>query len=323
MATLSVVLPVHDAAPYLHEALESLLQQSRPIDQIVVVNDGSTDGSQEILERYARAQRRIELHETPNGGVSRARNLGLQRCAGDYIGLMDADDISRPMRFEQQIVAMEKRQLDVCGCALRTFGRRNRTVIYPAEDLTLKANYLFYGRTIPGPAVLLRRSAIGDTRFDEGLRFAEDFGFFLALLMQRPSLRLHNLPQPLYDYRTHATQASQRLAQENENNLGQLLHKWLPTAGIECDRAQLSSHYRTWHEHARLSATELSSYLPLMQNLCAWLQHQDKGALKARSLWTALALRHQGDGEALALVSQAAGFRPSWWRRLAQRLRGL
>lgn len=319
MSTLSVLLPVYNAAPYVEDALNSLLQQSRPADQIVVINDGSTDGSAEILERLARREQRIELHNTANGGVSRARNLGLHHCSGDYIALMDADDQSLPARFEQQLATMDRLQLDACGCALRTFGRRNRTIVYPGDDATLKANYLFYGRTIPGPAVMLRRSAIADTRFDESLRYAEDFGFFLALILQSPTLRLHNIEQPLYAYRTHAEQASQRLAAENQANLSELLHCWLPVAGIECGHLQLASHYHLWHDQLALSDEELEHYLPLMQSLCGWLQNQTGSDPIIRALWTRAALLHARDSRATALIEKVSGLKLPLWQRLAAR----
>lgn len=319
MTTLSVLIPVYNAAPYLAEALQSLLTQTRPADQIVIVNDGSTDGSLEILEEYAQREQRIEIYSTVNGGVSRARNLGLDHCSGDYIALMDADDRSLPERFARQITAMQKHQLDACGCALQTFGRKTRTIVYPGDDASLKCNYLFYGRTVPGPAAMVRRDAIKSIRFDENLRFAEDFGFFLSLLLQAPQTRLHNLEQPLYAYRTHINQASQRLAAENRTNLSHLLHTWLPVAGIEASRAQLDSHYRLWHEQRSLPVEELQHYLPLMQQLRDWLHRQTGTDTAAQALWPRLARLNSGNAEALARLSNV---RLSLWQRLSARLRG-
>ena len=321
MSTLSVLLPVYNAAPYLQDAMDSLLQQQRAPDQIVIINDGSTDDSLAILERYAGREQRIELYSTPNGGVSRARNLGLRHCQGDYIALMDADDRSLPERFAQQLAAMQIQHLDACGCALQTFGRKTREVVYPAEEATLKCNYLFYGRTIPGPAVMVRRQAIEQVRFDESLRFAEDFGFFLALLMQSPDARLHNLQQPLYAYRTHEGQASQRLGSENQTSLGYLLRTWLPVAGIHPEQAQLSSHYRLWHEHLPLSAEELAHYLPLMQHLSDWLLRHTPAHQHMQALWLRMARLHAGNSEALALISARSGIRLPLWQRLIAHLR--
>ncbi len=321
MSTLSTLIPVYNAAPFLMEALDSLLAQSRPADQIVIVNDGSTDGSWDILEKYARREARIELHDVPNGGVSRARNLGLQHCQGDYIALMDADDRSLPERFTRQIDAMQAAQLDVCGCALQTFGRNTRTVVYPGDDASLKANYLFYGRTIPGPAAMFRRSAIEHIRFEEGLRFAEDFGFFLAMILQSPQVRLHNLQQPLYAYRTHPSQASQRLAAENQANLSQLLRTWLPVAGISCTDEQLASHYILWQEQRPLSTEKLKGYLPLMEQLCGWLSKQVNNVALAQSVWLRLARRHAGNSAAQACITAQSGIRLSTWKRLTTSFR--
>lgn len=321
MSTLSTLIPVYNAAPFLTEALDSLLIQSRPADQIVIINDGSTDGSRGILEKYAKREARIELYNVPNGGVSRARNLGLQYCQGDYIALMDADDRSLPERFTRQLDAMQALQLDVCGCALQTFGRKTRTVVYPGDDASLKSNYLFYGRTIPGPAAMLRRSSIEHVRFEEGLRFAEDFGFFLAMILQSPQVRLHNLQQPLYAYRTHASQASQRLVAENQANLSCLLRTWLPVAGITCTDEQLTGHYTLWQEQRPLSPEQLKGYLPLMEQLCSWLSEQINNAALAQSLWKRLARLHASSSAAQASITMQSGVRLSTWERLTANFR--
>ncbi len=321
MSTLSVLLPVYNAAPYLQDALDSLLKQQRAPDQIVIINDGSTDDSLAILERYAAREQRIELYSTANGGVSRARNLGLEHCHGDYIALMDADDRSLPERFAEQLAAMQTQRLDACGCALQTFGRKAREVVYPAEEATLKCNYLFYGRTIPGPAAMLRREAVEQVRFDESLRFAEDLGFFLALLMQSPGARLHNLQQPLYAYRTHDGQASKRLSSENQASLSYLLRTWLPVAGIHAEQAQLSSHYRLWHEQLPLSTEELAHYLPLMAHLSNWLLRHAPAGQHVQALWVRMARLHAGNREALELISARSGIHLSLWQRLAAYLR--
>lgn len=320
MTSLSVLLPVYNAAPYLEHAVESVLQQDRPADQIVIINDGSTDGSLEILERYARKEQRVELYSTPNGGVSKARNLGLEHCGGDFIALMDADDRSLPARFAQQLAVMERLQLDVCGCALRTFGRKERDIVYPADAATLKANYLFYGRTIPGPAAMLRSSTVANTRFDESLEFAEDFGFFLSIVLQTPHVRLHNINQPLYAYRVHAQQASQRHAAQNKDSLGQLLHTWLPAAGITCSNEQLVSHYQLWHSQQPLSDEAFEDYLPLMIQLCHWLQQHAEEHAPVVAKWQQLAQLNVANAQALARITEHCGVSLPLWQRLAARL---
>jgi len=143
MNSLSVLLPVYNAAPYLKETLESLLGQTRQADQIVIVNDGSTDHSLELLEKYQRTESRIQLISQENGGVSSARNLGLSACKGDYVALMDADDICQPSRFDTQLNVMQEQRLDLCGTWIKTFGSKERKIKYPTSNAELRLNYLF------------------------------------------------------------------------------------------------------------------------------------------------------------------------------------
>ncbi len=92
---LSIIIPVYNAEKYLAECLDSCLNQDIPAEdyEIICVNDGSTDGSAEILERYAREHSNVRFITQPNGGVSVARNTGIDAARGEYIWFVDADDL--------------------------------------------------------------------------------------------------------------------------------------------------------------------------------------------------------------------------------------
>lgn len=91
-AKVSVIMPVHNTAAYLRRALDSILNQTMDQLDIIVVDDGSVDGSIEILEEYFEREPRIRLFSTPNRGQSAARNLGLQEAVADYVAFIDGDD---------------------------------------------------------------------------------------------------------------------------------------------------------------------------------------------------------------------------------------
>lgn len=322
MTSLSVLLPVYNAGPYLTDTLSSLLAQTHPADQIVIINDGSTDQSLEILQQFQRKEARIQLVCQDNFGVSAARNRGLTICEGDFIALMDADDICQPSRFAIQLEAMQKHRLDLCGSWLRTFGRKSREIRYPCCDAELKWNYLYLGRTLPNPTVMMRRQTLGATRYREGLAFAEDYGFFLDVLLGNPEMRLGNVPKVLLNYRTHAQQASQRLQEQNQRSIVDLLQHLLPKAGIQAKPAQLHAHYQVWQQQAPLSVTQLQDYLPLMSALSSWLSLHAPDRRLAAEHWTAVAKRHRTLGRnAHDLIAQAAGACwPLSWRMVEQLL---
>ncbi len=93
MIKVSVILPIYNVAPYLHEAFQSLLMQTLPDIEIIAVNDGATDNSQEIIDWYANQDNRIITIQQENQGLSGARNTALKYAKGEFIYMMDSDDI--------------------------------------------------------------------------------------------------------------------------------------------------------------------------------------------------------------------------------------
>ena len=133
---LSLVLPVHNVAPYLAPCLDSLLAQTLPADQIILVDDGSTDGSGEILQRYAAAHPGIELVSQDNAGVSAARNSGLARARGQFVAFVDPDDFAAPDLFETWIALAQRDNLDIVlgnGYAHYEGRRPDRPIYYEGE----------------------------------------------------------------------------------------------------------------------------------------------------------------------------------------------
>ncbi|MDC0270544.1 glycosyltransferase, partial [bacterium] len=97
---ISVIIPVYNAAPYIERCLRSVVKQTYRNLEIIVVNDGSTDGTDEILDQFAGTDDRIVVIHKKNTGVSDTRNKGLDFASGDYIGFVDGDDEVYPDMFE-------------------------------------------------------------------------------------------------------------------------------------------------------------------------------------------------------------------------------
>lgn len=90
---ISIIIPVYNAEFYLEECLDSIKSQSHPDFEVLCVNDGSTDRSEEICERYVREDKRFRLYSQENSGVSVARNLGIEQAKGEYLCFVDSDDV--------------------------------------------------------------------------------------------------------------------------------------------------------------------------------------------------------------------------------------
>lgn len=96
---ISVIMPVYNSQPFLHKAINSILNQTMGNFQLIIINDGSTDNSEEIILAYNDS--RIQYYKQENQGVAAARNKGLELAEGDFVIFQDSDDISLPMRFER------------------------------------------------------------------------------------------------------------------------------------------------------------------------------------------------------------------------------
>lgn len=113
MCKISVVIPVYNAERFLRSTLDSLLAQTLRDIEIVCVNDGSSDSSLQILEEYALREPRVVVVDSVNGGVSRARNKGIEIAKGEYIGFMDADDMATPKMYERLFALAMEHNADI------------------------------------------------------------------------------------------------------------------------------------------------------------------------------------------------------------------
>ena len=110
---ISVIVPVYNVEKYLERCLDSILNQTYSDLEIILVDDGSTDTSPEICDAYAKRDERIRTFHQKNGGLSAARNTGLDNARGDYIGFVDSDDQIVPTMYESLLVAMENEKADI------------------------------------------------------------------------------------------------------------------------------------------------------------------------------------------------------------------
>lgn len=120
---VTVAIPVHDTVEYVAECLESVLAQTLRELEVVCVDDGSTDGSLEVLERYAARDGRVSVirRHVQDRGPGAARNLVIERATGRYIAFIDSDDVIRPTMLESLVAAAEATGADVTMCMLRPF----------------------------------------------------------------------------------------------------------------------------------------------------------------------------------------------------------
>ncbi|RLC61459.1 MAG: hypothetical protein DRI01_08460 [Chloroflexi bacterium] len=215
---VSVVMSVYNGEKYLREAIESILNQTFTDFEFLIVNDGSTDGSLEIIQGYPDERIRV-INNEQNIGLTRSLNKAISQAKGEYIARQDADDISLPERFEQQLRYFDQYpEVALLGTSVYKIDEQGRVVgriIVPAEPggNLLRANQFSHGSTIFKREVVDRLGG-----YNELFRYCQDYEFWGRIAKHYP---VRNLPQPLYKLRFH--RGNIRSQKRNESALYHLL----------------------------------------------------------------------------------------------------
>lgn len=199
---VSIAMPMYNGETYLREALDSILNQTYTNIDVIIIDDGSTDGSVGIVKSYDDPRIRF-FQNDQNRGVSYTRNRAIDLTKGEYLAWMDCDDISLPKKIELQVAFMEsKPNIAVCGTSyLRFFvDEIFYQDIAKTDHEEIRTNFIFRPATIFMPTAMLRTSVLKEEniRFDESLPMAEDYDFFQRLCEVRQS---SNLTEVLFHYR--------------------------------------------------------------------------------------------------------------------------
>jgi glycosyltransferase involved in cell wall biosynthesis len=187
---LSVVVPVYNVAPYLRRCLDSICNQTYSHLEIILIDDGSTDGSGVICEEYATKDSRIYAIHKENGGLSSARNRGLEKATGAVIGFVDSDDWIDPSMYERLMDKMAETGADLVECGIVT---GDGTIYYQpsaSTQNTLEALGSYFETKQPRNHVwtkIFKAELIGGLRFDEGFVY-EDAYFTCSALSRAQSV---------------------------------------------------------------------------------------------------------------------------------------
>lgn len=204
--TISVILPVYNAERYVAQAVESILNQTFRDFELILIDDGSTDGSLEILRRYAERDSRIVLINRENRGLVTSLNEGIDLARGQWIARMDADDISLPQRFERQLQWLIQTGADICGSWARLFGTASqRTIKHPQSDEAIRMELLF-GAPFAHPTVVMKTDHARKLHYDKAWETCEDYDLWERAA--RNGWKMANVPETLLLYRQHAAQIS-------------------------------------------------------------------------------------------------------------------
>ncbi len=206
--TVSVIIPTYNYARFIGEAIESVLAQTYPIAEIIIIDDGSTDETEDVVAEFGEKVRYIKQE---NSSVSVARNNGAKNASGDFLAFLDADDAWLPEKIEKQIAKFrEDEQIGLVHCGMREFDSETRETLrlhleegeegWVADDLLLVDRPVIIGR---GGAIVVSREAfetVGgfDTEFLQP--GSEDWDFCYRIARK---YKVGFVPEILVDYRNH------------------------------------------------------------------------------------------------------------------------
>lgn len=133
---ISVIIPIYNVEKYLPKCIESILNQTYTNLEIILINDGSTDNCKKICDNYAKIDSRIIAIHKKNGGVSSARNIGLDICKGNYISFIDPDDYINPNMYEKMINIAISKKIDIVSCNYEKINSNGNTksFFHPEND---------------------------------------------------------------------------------------------------------------------------------------------------------------------------------------------
>ena len=212
---ISIIIPTYNRAHLIGETLDSVLAQTYSTWECIVVDDGSTDTTAEVMREYVKKDSRFQYHQRPENkvkGPNSCRNYGFELSKGEYVKWFDSDDVMLPYLLEKQVLSFAKNvEMSVCKLSYFDFEKRisiRENIIYPKnliEDY-LVGNVTFY---ISGP--LWQRIFLEKQKqlFDESLTNLDDWDFNLRMLYQKPNITYNN--EVLILYRVHADSLSQEI----------------------------------------------------------------------------------------------------------------
>lgn len=210
---VSVIVPAYNIEKYISRCLDSIIVQTYKNLEIIVVDDGSKDKTVEILDNYEKKDSRVKIIHKENGGVSSARNKGLDIAKGDYIGFVDGDDSIEPNMYEILVKLLEEENADIAHCGYQmifpnrvdyyynTGRRKTQTTQEGIKDL-------LSGKMIE-PALynkLYRRELFNSIRLDEKIRINEDLEANYRLFKNSKKSIYYDVP--LYHYMIRSSSAT-------------------------------------------------------------------------------------------------------------------
>ena len=209
MPLVSVVIPSYNSSTFLKDSIESIVNQSYGNIEIILIDDGSTDDTEQVVSNLKLKALNLFYFKKTNGGISSALNFGVEQSKGYYIARMDSDDVSDINRIMRQVEFMQNNSnIDLISTSYITFGNNNENngvINHPCDPLIIKL-LLSYCSPVCHPAVLAKANIFKEFKYSSNIA-AEDHKLWCEVA---ESHTISNLDEPLLLYRRHNNSLSRK-----------------------------------------------------------------------------------------------------------------
>lgn len=235
---ISIIIPIYNVEQYLNQCMDSVLNQTYKNIEILLINDGSTDYSGEICEKYAKKDRRVRVIHNKNQGVSISRNIGIKEAKGSYITFVDSDDFVSEVYIETLYHLIVNNHADISiigndeqlGSKIKKANRKLRKILNPEETIGKILEEKYLSAVCWGKMYKRDLFKNDKMRFDQAMKIGEDLKFMLPIIDNCKKISV-DTTQYLYHYRLNEQSITQQKGKKDlwlqEILLSEQIIKWI------------------------------------------------------------------------------------------------
>lgn len=210
---ISIIIPAYNVDMYIEKCINSVLNQTYKKLEIIVINDGSTDSTQYIIDGLAIKDSRLKIIHKENTGVSDTRNIGLEIAEGDYIGFVDGDDEIKPEMYQTLLSDIKNNNADIAHCGFELITKGSTKVFNGTNEIHVQSQKEALTSLLKGDPFepssctkLYKKQVLKNLKFNKEVKFNEDLLFNVEAFKQSQKIVFHDVP--LYRYKYNVNSAS-------------------------------------------------------------------------------------------------------------------
>ena len=276
---ISVLLPAYNSEATIEESLASIQSQTIKDLQIIVIDDGSTDSTHEILKRMASLDSRIALRSRANKGLIDTLNEAVSLAEGDWSARMDADDIADPRRLEKQLQYAQETGASVLGSYHRCFGDSDALFKPSVTHADIVHKMHLWTNSFSHPSLMVKTELLKTCPYPKDAEHAEDFALWLQLARKAKTdknIVFGNVAEVLLNYRTHAQQVSKRFESVQRETVKKQVLGAISELDDNFSADELDLHFELWVSRCleTISAAEWARYSDFLALLAERLKEE-------------------------------------------------